>query len=499
MSEATEKKPLSFLLDDPITDAKNKELGNTGLHRIAEKLFKMSQAIPCESIPKSVFKKGYWNSDCSSEHPPKQEERRYSKYLSNTVKLRGSFTCSISGEWGSGKTSLLNLIYEKFNTTDFEEKNKCVTVWFEPWRYESEKHLLIPLLIELNAQIVDSIKHEHYKQAALSTGKKLIGRFAKGLLKTASGIVEKQTGINAYEIGENFVKEYGELDQDWSGMQSELEKFKADFRDLIALGASSAFKNRTRTSESIMQDSQKAEEVPPIIIFIDDLDRCDTAQVRRLIEAIKLFLNERGVYFFLALDKHQVLRAIAKGFSSDKVEDHDLYRAKLYLEKFFQLNIALDEKSLPYQRDKEEFARKVLNELDLDRLLKKIVFDEKAKLVQEGLISILKKSIEVGFKHIKPNPRAVKKAARWLYYQIACPSDKSNYSEHDIYSLSFNFLEYVIENNWPDLWIESLSKVYLKARARLYRDFRTIVNEVLSNKKKRFLMGAMKNLRGCPS
>lgn len=45
------------------------------------------------------------------------------------------FTVGISGEWGSGKTSLLKLL-----NGWIKEKN-CRSVWFNPWKYDKKEEL----------------------------------------------------------------------------------------------------------------------------------------------------------------------------------------------------------------------------------------------------------------------------------------------------------------------------------------------------------------------
>ena len=53
------------------------------------------------------------------------------------------FTIGIFGDWGTGKTTLMNTIDESLK----EFKNEIITVRFETWRYEREEQfVLIPLL-----------------------------------------------------------------------------------------------------------------------------------------------------------------------------------------------------------------------------------------------------------------------------------------------------------------------------------------------------------------
>ena len=58
--------------------------------------------------------------------------------------FRTPFCIGIFGKWGSGKTSFMHLLEKKLlcgNTPRF-----AIPVWFNPWRYEREEHLIIPFL-----------------------------------------------------------------------------------------------------------------------------------------------------------------------------------------------------------------------------------------------------------------------------------------------------------------------------------------------------------------
>ena len=48
---------------------------------------------------------------------------------------------SIYGEWGIGKSKTLQDI-EKL----LKEDNKIIPIFFNPWKYEHETHIIIPLL-----------------------------------------------------------------------------------------------------------------------------------------------------------------------------------------------------------------------------------------------------------------------------------------------------------------------------------------------------------------
>ena len=65
-------------------------------------------------------------------------------------------TVAIYGPWGSGKTTILKHLKHELEEPAWATRPRAVTVWFEPWRYETEPNLMVPLLIELTADVFSS-------------------------------------------------------------------------------------------------------------------------------------------------------------------------------------------------------------------------------------------------------------------------------------------------------------------------------------------------------
>lgn len=57
-----------------------------------------------------------------------------------------SFTIGISGSWGSGKTSLINLIESELSDSKSHRLNVPEVLRFNPWRFNSQEQLLTEFL-----------------------------------------------------------------------------------------------------------------------------------------------------------------------------------------------------------------------------------------------------------------------------------------------------------------------------------------------------------------
>ena len=104
------------------------------------------------------------------------------------------YTIGIYGEWGSGKTTLMDSIYKDLlneNKENFKEMGRInsksefskdknrdtlhIPVWFNPWRYENEEHIVIPLLLQIQQTLSEALeKSDFSKNDKKNFGKNLI-------------------------------------------------------------------------------------------------------------------------------------------------------------------------------------------------------------------------------------------------------------------------------------------------------------------------------------
>jgi predicted KAP-like P-loop ATPase len=71
--------------------------------------------------------------------------REHAERLSEIIAgSQPQFTVGIFGGWGTGKTTMMQMINKKLETN---YSKSITTIWFDSWRYEREKYsLMIPLL-----------------------------------------------------------------------------------------------------------------------------------------------------------------------------------------------------------------------------------------------------------------------------------------------------------------------------------------------------------------
>lgn len=81
------------------------------------------------------------------DEPEKRAELGFEKYSNTIAEIIESspakFTVGIFGDWGIGKTTLMEMVWNKMKRDD---KN-ILTVWFDAWRFEREENIaVVPFL-----------------------------------------------------------------------------------------------------------------------------------------------------------------------------------------------------------------------------------------------------------------------------------------------------------------------------------------------------------------
>jgi hypothetical protein len=193
----------------------------------------------------------------------------YAKAIAAAVRggTPAQFTVGIYGPWGSGKSSLLNAISRQLKQDPY-----VLTVDFDAWRHEGERHIVLPLL------------HAIYSSGEDFGDRPLAAKLKQALLSIARSLSFRVGVVNID------LSKISEPDRSDGGISSLNEAYSQPFYDMEAI--SEALGDRR------------------IAVLVDDLDRCSPANVVALLEAINLVMDVPGFVFVLALDYDVLVRAV---------------------------------------------------------------------------------------------------------------------------------------------------------------------------------------------
>lgn len=203
-------------------------------------------------------------------------------------------TISIQGDWGSGKTSMMNMIKEKISS-------EVYPIWFNTWQFsqfEMQNELTVSMLYYFLSQL-DCDKDGLRKiVGALGGAVRLATSFAaeKTLGSAAAGDILNSMGGGVHDYPE------------------EIRKLKVKFQETVNDKLTKLRKNR-------------------VVIFVDDLDRLQPQKAVELLEVLKTFLDCENCVYVLAVDYDIVTQGIRQKFG----ENVDAKKGRSFFDKIIQL------------------------------------------------------------------------------------------------------------------------------------------------------------------
>ncbi len=213
----------------------------------------------------------------------------HAKVLSNFIASCDTpMTIAIQGDWGSGKTSMMELIKGKLccsgPDTPETRAGQIHPIWFNTWQY-SQFDLQNSLSLSLLSSFLDQLSKVAKENDKLKTVKNNIKQL--GFLALKAGI-KNTTGIDADDLLQ-------EKDTDPA-------KFLSSLREQIQ-----------NIVESVTNDH--TNEIKRFVVFIDDIDRLVLLKAVELLESLKLFLDVPKCVFVLACDYKIVVQGLREKFN----------------------------------------------------------------------------------------------------------------------------------------------------------------------------------------
>ena len=232
---------------------------------------------------------------------------KYTEGLSQFIlQCETPMTIAIQGDWGSGKTSFMNLIDNILHAG--EGKEAVETIWFNTWAF-SQFNMGDMLPVNLLVTLISTVEVDAGEKETAGS-KQMLLRLAKTAALFASDVALNCLG------SEIRVSDFLDKNE---------ETGEASLIDTI--------KNLRSHFETNVQEFLKRKKKSKLVIFIDDLDRLPPERAVEVLEILKLFLECRDCVFVLAIDYMVVCRGIRKKYG----EDMDSKKGRSFFDKIIQL------------------------------------------------------------------------------------------------------------------------------------------------------------------
>jgi predicted KAP-like P-loop ATPase len=243
----------------------------------------------------------------------------------------------VSGGWGTGKSSMLNLIEAKL--PDDTPERKFVVVRFDAWLYQGYDDARAALMEAIASRLVDEAKHKD----------KTIVDKAKGLLKRVDkmrllGLMGEAGAAMAGFPAFGFISKATNA----ASRIAQGETDPSEIKDLKEAGAEAK-----KTTHGLFKPEE--EITPPqqidafrtefgkvlgdlnatLVVFIDNLDRCLPQQTIHTLEALRLFLFMSNTAFCVAADEDMIRHSVSEHFKTTTTD----HLVADYLDKLIQIPV----------------------------------------------------------------------------------------------------------------------------------------------------------------
>ena len=324
-------------------------------------------------------------------------------------------TIAVQGEWGSGKTSMLNQIRHELCETGLNEnldkELPYYGIWVNTWQYsimKTREETLMAIISGLTNEISRIIKRKHESQskAVLSKVTSFFGKVAKAGAKVAVSNI----GLEGDVVDGFFDVEDESVD---------LLNFKNSLQDAIA--------------ECLRLDKKQGNNNRGFIFFIDDLDRIDPPVAVEILELIKNIFEVDNCIFVLAIDYEVVVKGLIPKFGPLTEKNEREFRS--FFDKIIQLPF-----SMPVAMyDVNHFLLQSLE--DIGYIDEKFAANEslKDKLTDFAMLSV------------GTNPRSLKRLINTLSLLNIIDKRKNN-SNKEAYELVINFGLVCIQIAYPKIY-----------------------------------------------
>ena len=288
--------------------------------------------------------KGAPNDDIWADDISKKRKSQADALLNLVVAQDCSCTIGLNGGWGSGKTFFLTRFVKEYCKQNADDaKHKPSAIYFNAWKDDFVQDPLLSILGQITQAECLKEKFGEKLDDIKKAAKPLLAQVGLGLAKcVGKGILKKVTGVDSEDIKDVFEISLGdiksfeeqELLDNYADVCNSRDELRKALEDL-------ANKNRDGTKL-------------PLVIVIDELDRCRPVFAIELLERIKHLFDVPHLVFVIGMDANQLRKSLKAVYGDIDTQD--------YLLKFIDVETTLP----PLTRD--DFIAYLWHKLGYDNL-----------------------------------------------------------------------------------------------------------------------------------
>ncbi|MCS4039280.1 KAP family P-loop NTPase fold protein [Salinibacter ruber] len=263
--------------------------------------------------------------DAPFENDKLDREDTARKLTSLMLSFEDSLVLSINGRWGAGKTTFIKMWNHML-----ENEDTAKSLRFNAWENDFASDPALVFINEMTEAIEDD--NELSADGGIETDQlRVIGKEVIPLL------LELSIGARTATLAEKGIDAADSLFQNFEEAKSQIHQFKEELKGV---------------AEQIQKETSA-----PLVVFVDELDRCRPDFAVELLERIKHLFDVPGIVFVLAVDAEQLANSVRSLYGREM-------DAEGHLRRFIDLSYRL-----PRPSD-GEYVQYLYSRHDTDELLR---------------------------------------------------------------------------------------------------------------------------------
>ena len=259
------------------------------------------------------------------------DRKEHISVLTSVVKaIDGPCVLGIDGPWGSGKTTFLRMWAQHLRNESFP------VVSFNAWETDFSGDPFLALSDEISQEL------QRYRGGSFDAKIESVLEMTKKVALRAMPAAIRLLTAGVLDLSPVFEKELGQIAASYA--QERMSVYQETQQTLRDFG---------KTLKDAARSLSESADGLPLVVVIDELDRCRPSYAAELLEIAKHLFAVDQVVFVLAVNRDQLAHSIRSLYGAE-------FDGEAYLRRFFDIDLRLPDP------DREPFIRQALTSIQFD-------------------------------------------------------------------------------------------------------------------------------------